>query len=196
MFASTENIGVDKMLSWTKYSHQQNVGIDKIFASTKYWRQQNTHVNKILVSTKYSCRQNSHIEKMSAQARKYLLTVWLSRVHSCWLLPDLADDLLRLLEGVDPSTCSRQVCRCHCPPCFYGRTLSHTVPAYCTGPPCRKRHKYWHQQNIGARQDCTDFHQTIAVNSSAHRRPTKNWWKQKVITITVQYQFIYSLSPK
>jgi hypothetical protein len=40
--------------------------------------------------------------------RKYLLTVWLSRVHSRGLLPDLADDLLCLPEGVDPSTC-RQV---------------------------------------------------------------------------------------
>ncbi len=63
MFASTENIGVDKMLSWTQYSRRQNVGVDKIFASTKYWRRQNTRVDKILASTKYSCQQNSRIEK-------------------------------------------------------------------------------------------------------------------------------------
>jgi hypothetical protein len=31
----------------------------------------------------------------------------------------------------------------------------------CTGLPCRKGHKYWRQQNIGTRQDFTDFGQTI-----------------------------------
>jgi hypothetical protein len=53
--------------------------------------------------------------------------------------------------------------------------------------------------NLGAdkilahcRQDFTDVCQTIAVNISARRRPIKNWGKQKVITITVRYQFTYS----
>ena len=32
-----------------------------------------------------------------------------------------------------------------------------------TGPPCRKRNKFWHQQNIGACKDFTDFRQTLAV---------------------------------
>jgi len=68
-------------------------------------------------------------------------TVWLGRVHSSWLLLDLADVLLRLPDSVDPSTCSRQVWCCHWPPCFYGLTLSRTVPACCTRPPCRKHHK-------------------------------------------------------
>ncbi len=117
------------------------------------------------------------------------LLFWPGRVRSSWLLPDLADVLLLLPEGVDPSTCSHQVCCCRWPPCFYGRTLSRTVPAYCTGPPCRKRHKYWHQQNIGAHQDFINFRQTTAVTISAHRRPIKNWWQQKVITITVQYTY-------
>jgi hypothetical protein len=43
----------------------------------------------------------------------------------------------------------------------------------CTSPPHRKRHKYWRQQNIGARQDFTNFDQTIAVNISAQRCPIK-----------------------
>jgi hypothetical protein len=30
----------------------------------------------------------------------------------------------------------RQVRHCLPLPCFYGRTLSRTVPACCTGPPC------------------------------------------------------------
>ncbi len=55
------------------------------------------------------------------------------------------------------------------PPCFYGRTISCTVPA---------RHAENVQnlgtyQNTGARLKFTDFWQTTAV--SAHRRPIKKW---------------------
>jgi hypothetical protein len=46
-------------------------------------------------------------------------------------------------------------------------------------------------KNIGACQDFTDFYQTLEVNIYAPRRPIKKWSKQKVITITVQYQFCY-----
>ncbi len=42
-------------------------------------------------------------------------------------------------------------------------------------PAMQKRHKYWRRQNVSARQDFTDFLQTLAVNISAHRRPIKNW---------------------
>ncbi len=161
-----KNIGADKMLALKKYSRCQNVGVDKILALTKCWRQQ------ILALTKFPSRQNSWVDKMLAHARNHLLTVWSGRVQSSWLLSDLADVLLIFPELVDLSTCSRQVCRCHWPPCFYGRTLSCTVWAYCNGPPCRKCHKYWCQQNIGTHQDFTDFRQTIAVNISAHRCPT------------------------
>ncbi len=94
---------------------------------------------------------------MLAQAQKDPLTVWLGRVHCCWLLPDLAKDLLRLPDGF---ACSRQVWRCLCPHCFYGRTFSHTVPAYCTGPACWKRHKFRCQQNMA----------TQAVP------PSPSWW--------------------
>jgi hypothetical protein len=48
-------------------------------------------------------------------------------------------------------------------PAFYGQTLSRTVPAYSTGPPCRKRHKFWRQQYIGISLKFTDFRQTIAA---------------------------------
>jgi hypothetical protein len=64
--------------------------------------------------------------------------------------------------------------------------------------------KISHRQNVGAFTEASpyclawqcpqqltspisDVHQTKAVKISAHRRPIKNWWKQKVITITVQY---------
>ena len=149
---------------------RQNLGVDKILALTKSWRRQNV-----------------------AQMQKNPLTVWLGRVHSCWLLPDLAEDILRFPDGVALFPCSRQVWRCLWPPCFYWRTFSRTVPAYSTGLPCWKRHKFWHRQNIGLK--FTDFRQTTAVCISAHRCPIKKWWKQKVITITVQCQFLYSQPP-
>ncbi len=145
------------MLALTKYSYRQNTGVDKILASTKYSLRQNVGVAKIRASTKYSHRQNPRVDKMLAHAWKLLLTVWPGRVHSSWLLPDLADVLLRIPEGVDPSTCSRQVCRCHWPPCFFGRTFSRTVV------PARHAENV---TNIGAHQDFTDFCQTICSQAS------------------------------
>ncbi len=142
--------------------------------------------------TKYWRRQNLGVDKKLAQTQKNPLTVWLSRVHSCWLLPDLDEDLLRLPDGDALFACSRQVWHCVWPPCFYGRTFSLTVPAYCIGLPCWKYHKFWRRQNICVCLKFTDFRQTIAVYISAHRRPFKKWWKQKVITITLQYQFLHS----
>ncbi len=90
--------------------------------------------------------------------RSISLLFWLGKVRSSWLLPDLAD-VLRL-EDVVLSSCSHQVWCCRWSPCFYGRTLSRTVPAHLYRPAMQKHHKYWHQQNIGARQDFTDFRQT------------------------------------
>ncbi len=90
--------------------------------STKLPLRQNSRVNKIPVSTKSRCRQNLGIDKMLAQTQKNPLTVWLGRVHSCWLFPDLAEDLLRLLDGVDLFACCRHAWRLWLP-CFYGRTL-------------------------------------------------------------------------
>ncbi len=52
MFASTEFIGIDKILAPTKYLRQQNTRVNKILASTKYSCWQNVGVNKILASTK------------------------------------------------------------------------------------------------------------------------------------------------
>jgi hypothetical protein len=85
--ASTEFIGVDKILASTKYWHQQNTGVD-------YWRRQNIGIDKIRASTKYGRRQNVGVDKILAwinvgvnkklaQTQKDPLTVWLGRVHSC-----------------------------------------------------------------------------------------------------------------
>ncbi len=153
MLASTENIGVVKMLASTKYSCRQNSCTDRNLTSTKISHQQNVGV--CAKASPYCLARQSPQQLTSPKPH--------------------INDLLYLLEGVEPSICSRQVCRCHWSPCFYQRTLSRTVPACYTGPPSRKRHKYWRRQNIGARQDFTDFCQTIAVNISAHKYPIKNF---------------------
>ncbi len=125
-----------KLLVSTKYTHRQNVSVDKISASTKCWRRQHISVDKMLASTKSWRRQNVGADKKMAQTQKNPLTVWLGRIRSCWLLPGPAEDLLRLPDSVALFACSRQVRHCLQPPCFHGRTLSCTVLAYCTGPPC------------------------------------------------------------
>jgi hypothetical protein len=133
-----QNIGADKTLTATKYWHRQkcscwqkllastkcwhlqnvgvnkvlvstNVAVDKILVSTKYLHWQNVGVDKILTSTKSLRQQNAGIDKMLAQAQKYLLTFWLGRVCSSWLLPDLAGVLL-LPWRCWSLHCSRQVC--------------------------------------------------------------------------------------
>ncbi len=137
-----QNIGSDKihtstkLLASTKYWCQQNVCADKILAFTKYVRQQNPGINKILASTKSWCQQKNGADKMLAQTKKNPHTVWPGRIHSCLLLPDLAEDLLCLPDGVALFACSGQVWRCLQTPCFHGRSLSRTEPAYCTGLPC------------------------------------------------------------
>jgi hypothetical protein len=108
ILALTKNPCLDKMLASTKSSGRQNVGIDKILASTKYWR-----IWKIFGW------QNVGVEVS--------LLFWIVGVYRSWLYPDLADVLLSLPEGVDLSTCSRQVCVAAVRPAFMGR-LS---PALC-----------------------------------------------------------------
>jgi hypothetical protein len=93
-----------------KYWRRQNIGADKILAETKYWRRQ-----------KYWRRH----------ARKHLLTVWLGRVYSSWLLPDLAEDLLLLLEVLIPLDADA---KCDVVPGSHRHTAPHTVPP---GHTCR-----------------------------------------------------------
>ena len=95
-----QNIGVDKILASTKYLRCQNVGIDKILALTKCWRRQNIGIDKILALTKCCCRQNTRVDKILAQRQKDPLTVWLGRVHSCWLLPGPTEDLMMVLHSL------------------------------------------------------------------------------------------------
>jgi hypothetical protein len=57
------------------------------------------------------------------------------RISYCWLLPGPADEQVLLLVDVMNLACSLQVRGELQPPCYYGWTLSCTVPAACTGPP-------------------------------------------------------------
>jgi hypothetical protein len=68
--------------------------------------------------------------------RSISLLFWHGKVCSSWLLLDLADVLL--LEDFVLSSCSHQVWCCRWPVRFYGRTLSHTVPAHLYRPAMQK----------------------------------------------------------
>jgi hypothetical protein len=145
-----------KLLASKKYRRRQNIGVDKILVWTKSWCRQNLGADKIFASTKSLRLQKAGTDKKMAQTQKNPLTVWLGRITSCWLLPGTPEDLLRLPDGVALFACSRQVRHRLQTPCFYGRTLSRTVLAYCTSPPCWKCQKFWRRQNIGVRLKFTE----------------------------------------
>jgi hypothetical protein len=145
MFVSTENIDVDKLLALTKFSRRQKSRIDKNLASTKCWRMRRS------ISLLFGLAESTAADFSQT-------SLMISYISQKVLIPPHAVAKCAFASGR---------------PAFM-RTLSRTVPACCTCPPCRKCHKYWRRQNIGARQDFTDFRKTIAVNISAHRRPIKN----------------------
>ncbi len=99
------------------------------------------------------------------------------RIWNCWLLSGLADGLVLLLADVLNHVhvhCTLQVRNGSPVSCFYGQTLSRTVPAACTGPPCFKIVKSLAQaQSLASAWSFTDFSQTIAVSISVYRRPIK-----------------------
>ena len=171
------------MLVLTKYQRGQNVAVDKTYASTKCWRRQHISVDKMLASTKCWHRQNVGVDKILVATKCWRRKKW-CRHRRIPLLFGLAEsaaagfsraagpaeDLLRLPDGVALFACSRQVRHCLQPSCFFGWTLSCTVPNV-------QNFGAW--QNIGARLKFTDFCQTMAVYISAHRRPIKKRKKHK-----------------
>jgi hypothetical protein len=170
------------MLASTKHWRQQNICVDKILASTKYWRRQNIGIDKILASTKYLRWQNIGVDRMLAPARKHLLTV-------------LAQQNSQQLTFPRPNWCSpTSPWRCWA---LHVQSPSVLLPPaalllwvdslpHCTGLFVLARHAE-NVTNIGVDKisALTKISITIAVSISAHRRPIKHWWKQKVITITV-----------
>ncbi len=170
-----------KMLAAKKYWRRQNIGAYKILALPKCWRRQNIVVeknwprqnicvNKILASTKYWRRQNLGVDKMLAHARKHLLTV-LARQSP----QQLTSPWPRRCYPTSPWRCcalqvqSPSVLLPLAALLLWADSLPH-----CTGlfVPAR------HAENIGVNK-------ISATAKISLRRPTKNWWKQKVITITV-----------
>jgi hypothetical protein len=101
MLASTENIGVDKMLASTKYSHRQNSCADRNLTLTKISHRQN--VGACAKASPYCLARQSPQQLTSPKPH--------------------INDLLHLPESDEPSICSRQVCRCNWSPCFYGGPL-------------------------------------------------------------------------
>ncbi len=156
------------MLASSKYSRQQNVGVDKILRSPK-----------------------SRFDKRLAHARKHLLTVLagqslqqLTSPRPRWYSPSYP-------SGVDPSTCCRQVFCCRWPPRFYGQTLPHFTGLLYLLAMQKTSHilvstKYWYLLRF---HWFSPNYSSLCIFSQAS---FQKWWKQKVITITVQYQFTYS----
>ncbi len=118
----------------------------------KTWRIQNLrrmvktwHIQNLRRMVKTWCLEKYWRLQKCWRSRKRSWTRWriawlfrLGRICNCWLLSDPADEHVLLLADVESRTCSLQVKTELPAPCFYGRTLSRTVPAACTGPPCFK----------------------------------------------------------
>jgi hypothetical protein len=123
-------------------------------------------------------------------------TVRLGRIRSCWLLSGPAEDLLLLSDdGVALCSCSCQVRHSLPLPCFYGRTLSRTVPACCTGPPCWKCPKLWRQQKYWRLPKIHWFLPNYSSLYLCSQASYQKMVKTQMLTITVQYQFLYSRPP-
>ncbi len=81
---------------------------------------------------------------------------------------------------VESRTCSLQVRNGLLVPSFYGRTLSCTVPAVCTGPPCQEMVQiHAATKNQASAWNSTDFCQFTAVSNFAHRCPITELKKRK-----------------
>jgi hypothetical protein len=145
-------------LAASKHWRRQNIGVDKTLALTKYWSQQNPGVDKILASTE--CRHRQNVGAF-AEASPYCFG------QAKFAAADFSQTSLMFSSFSLKMLCSpRAVTKCAVAaghPAFMGGLSPALYRCICTGPPCRKCHKYWCRQNIGAHQDFTDFRQTAAV---------------------------------
>jgi hypothetical protein len=119
------------MLASTKYSRRQNVGGDKMLASTKYSHRQKVGVDKILPSTKYLRRQNVGA---NAEASPYCYGTAESAAA------DFSQTSLMFSQKVliPPHAVAKCAVAAGCPAFMGGLSPALYLPAYCTGPPCRK----------------------------------------------------------
>jgi hypothetical protein len=91
---------------------------------------------------------------------------------SLFFLPDPADEHVLVLLDVMNLACSLQVRKELRLPCFYGRTLSRTVPAVCTGPPCQEMAQiHAATKSLASAWNSNDFCQITIIPNSAYKRP-------------------------
>jgi hypothetical protein len=91
----------------------------------------------------------------------------LGGISNCWLLPRPAEEHVLFLVDVMNLACSLQVRREPLPPGFYGRTLSSTVPAACTGPPCQEMAQiHTATKSLASARNSTDFCQSTIIPNS------------------------------
>ena len=103
---------------------------------TKSWRFTEKQAdNRILAGVKIPApgEKPAGLEKLAACWRQNLQLLT-SSWYGCRALVQILVDVLSL-------SCSPQVRRRLRLPCFYGWTLSPTVPAACTGPTCQSSHR-------------------------------------------------------
>ncbi len=96
----------------------------------------------------------------------------LGGISNCCLLPGPAVEHVLLLIDVMNLACSLQVRNGLLVPSFYGRTLSHTVPAVCTCPPCQEMAQiHGSTKSLASAWNSTDFCQITIISNSAHKCP-------------------------
>jgi hypothetical protein len=165
MFASTEIIGVNKMLALIKSSHRQNPRVDKSS------RRQNVGIDEILALTKYSRRQNSQSTK--CWRRRRIISFLFGSAEST--AADFSQTSL-MISYVSQKVLipPHAVAKCGIAsgrPAFMGGLSLALLyrPAMQKMSQILASTKYWRPQ------DFTDFPQTIAVYIFAQRHPAKNW---------------------
>ncbi len=135
----------------TKYIHQQNIGVDKILPQTKSWCWHRS-VSLLLGSAESAAADFS---KAPLKISYFSLMVLLS-LHAVvkWGIASSHPDFMGGISTV---------------------LYRLVVPARHT----ENVQNLGAYKNIGGHLKFTDFHQTIAVYLSAHRRPIKKWCKHK-----------------
>ncbi len=141
----TKNIGAPKLGGY------KNIGAFKIFGGC-----QNLGASKIFGR----CQNLGAWKKLGARqcwcSRKSGRTRWriaflfrLGRICNCWLLSGPADGSHARPCWCDESrTCRLQVRNGSPMPCFYGRTLCHTVPAAAPARHTQKWSNLWRMPNL------------------------------------------------
>jgi hypothetical protein len=166
------------MLASTKYSRWQNSHVDKILASTKYSHRQNTRVDKILAWTKCwrRCRSISLLfgPAESTAADFSQTSLMFSHVSQQMLIPPHAVAKCAVATG-GPTFIGGLS-----PALYWLIVLArHAEKILASTKYWRSARFHWFLPNYSSQYLCSQVYYKKLVG-------------QKVITITVQYQFTYS----